>query len=135
MKILLQTLLITFLASANIFADDIWFISPQPGQPVTGKLTIQIQPPYQPTDVRVWIKEDMGPDRLVWSGSLTAARNYTMTVDTSKFRPGKYELKAEYYINGQDFDGDMDFWINGPAGTAPAPGGNGTGNPNTGTYY
>ncbi|MGL4676758.1 MAG: hypothetical protein ACRCWI_03720 [Brevinema sp.] len=101
-----------FIASTT-FADDVWFVSPQNGQSIQQKsLEIQIQPPYgNVPSVNVWIEYDMGRDQTVWTGTLTSKNNYKTTVDVSKFRPGKYEVKAEYYINGKDFDGDVDIWI------------------------
>lgn len=109
-------LLGAILLTTNIFADDIWFIAPQPGQPVQGQMQIKIQPPYGNPLVHVWMEYDMGRDTIVWRGQLTAANNYTATVDTTKFQPGKYEIEAEYYIQGRDFDGSVDVWIGGTAG-------------------
>lgn len=117
----------SILCTAPSWANDIWFVSPQNGMPVSGKMTIQIQPPFVQTPVRVWIEQDPG-DRLVWSGQLTPQGNYTTIVDVSRFPPGKYEVKAEYYINGKDFDGDVTVWVGGPAGPQ-GPG------PDGGTYY
>ena len=115
----------SIVCSVPMWADDIWFVSPQNGAPVSGEMTIQIRPPFVQTPVRVWIEHDPG-DRMVWSGQLTPQGNYTATVDVSRFPPGKYEVKAEYYINGKDFDGDVTVWVGGAAGQ-PGPDG--------GTYY
>jgi len=109
----------------NIFADDIWFISPQNGQNVSGSMKLQIQPPYNNIDVRVWIESDMGWERTVWSGTLNTKNNYTMTINTSKFKPGKYEAKAEFYVQGNDFDGDVTFWVGANSGNSD----------NTGQYF
>lgn len=101
---------LTFITT-NIFADGIWFVSPQPGQSIKGQMTIQIQPPFIQTDVRVWIQEETGYEQMVWNGTLSAANNYTITVDTSKFKKGRYEINAEFFHQNQDFDGDIEFWI------------------------
>ena len=106
------------LHSSNIlFADDIWFISPQQGLSIQGPLTIQVAPPYNgKATVHVKIKHGTGWERTVWRGKLTPKNNYTTIVDTSKFRPGPYELKAKYWIWAEDFDGDIEFWIGNPQG-------------------
>jgi len=95
----------------NIFADDIWFMSPEEGMSVTDALVIKISPAYGNKKVRVWIESDMGWERTVWRGSLSTKNNYTITVNTKKFKSGRYELKAKYYIYGDDIDGDVTFWI------------------------
>ncbi|MGL4394092.1 MAG: hypothetical protein ACRCS8_02585 [Brevinema sp.] len=104
--------------SVQAFADDINFISPQNGANINGKTIIQIQPPFQNTDVRVWIKKEDGIEKIVWRGTLSSAKNYSITVDASKFAAGRYEIKAEYYINGQEFDGDIDVWVGNSAGNS-----------------
>lgn len=99
------------LITTNTFADGIWFISPQPGQSVKGQMTIQIQPPFIQTNVRVWIQEENGYEQILWNGTFSQANNYTLTVDTSTFKKGRYEINAEFYHQHQDFDGDTEFWI------------------------
>lgn len=111
----------SIILGAPVWADDIWFVSPQNGMPVSGIMTIQIHPPFVQTMVRVWIEQEPS-DRMVWSSQLTPQGNYTTTVDVSRFTPGKYEVKAEYYINGKDFDGDVTIWVGGNAGQ-PGPDG------------
>ena len=109
--ILLGALLIS---STTVFADDIWFISPQPGQPIQGNVQIKIQPPYgNNIPVNVWMEYDMGREYIVWQGQLTPQNSYTATVDVSKFRPGKYKIEAQYFIQGGDFDVEIDIWIGG----------------------
>lgn len=112
MKLINNVLLASILfLGVNVFADEIYFISPKPGHQTAGSLTIQIEPPYHKTDVDVWIKNEDGIERVVWRGKLTAATQYAITVDTSKFKPGRYEVKAEYYVGREDYDGDVDIWI------------------------
>lgn len=110
-NLLLITL--TFITT-NIFADDIWFISPNPGQTQNGMMTIQIQPPFVQKDVRVWIQEEDGWERTVWRGKLSPANNYMINVDTSKFKPGRYNVEAEFYHHFEDYDGDVEIWIGSP---------------------
>ncbi|MGL5955133.1 MAG: hypothetical protein ACRC0X_00785 [Brevinema sp.] len=112
----MKNLLLGFLilTTGNLFADDIWFISPRNGQPIQNTLEIQIQPPFgNVPSVNVWIEYDMGRDQIVWWGTLTKQNNYKVVVDVSKFQPGKYEVQAEYYMFGKEFDGDVDIWIGG----------------------
>jgi len=96
-----------------MWSDDIWFLLPSNGQPVSGKIKIKIYPPPELVSVNVWIESDF-TESLVWMGLLSLANNYTITVDTSKFKPGKYEINAEYYLNREDYDGDIDIWVNSP---------------------
>ncbi|MGL4561340.1 MAG: hypothetical protein ACRCVW_04010 [Brevinema sp.] len=115
MKYMNKFLFIAIMAlGAQTFADGIWFISPQPGQAIGETMTIQIQPPYHKTDVNVWIKNEDGIEMMVWRGTLTAANKYSATVNTSQFKPGRYEVKAEYYVGGDDIDGDVEVWIGNP---------------------
>ncbi|MGL4388057.1 MAG: hypothetical protein ACRCTJ_01515 [Brevinema sp.] len=112
-------LIATMTLGVQVFADDIYFLSPQPGQPINGPMTIQIHQPFHKTDVNVWIKREDGMKQVVWRGKLRADQQYAVTVDTSKFKPGRYEIKAEYYIGMEDYDGDIEIWIgsvNIPAG-------------------
>lgn len=102
-----------FMLTSNTFADDIWFISPQAGQTLQNVIKIQIQPPYHKGSVRVWIESDMGREQMVWSGQLTPENNYSTSVDVSKFNLGKYKIEAQYYIRGEDYDGDIEVWIGG----------------------
>ncbi len=99
------------LSSTSLFADDIWFTSPQAGQSIQGMVQIQIQAPYGNPSVNVWMEYDMGRETIVWKGKLTAKNNYTITVDTTKFKPGKYNIEAEYFIQGKDYDGDIEVWV------------------------
>ncbi len=103
-------LLMVFVSTAT-FADDIWFISPKNGDSVKNSLTIQLDPRHDDVDIRVWIEYDDENDRVVWRGKVNKRDNYTVTVDTSKFKRGKYEVQAEYYVGREDYDGDVDFWI------------------------
>ncbi|MGL4563000.1 MAG: hypothetical protein ACRCVW_04005 [Brevinema sp.] len=104
-------LMITILFGTHIFADDVWFISPQYGQTISNTMTIKIQPPYYNKKVRVRIKKEYGFARTVWRGTLSPQNNYTILVNTSKFPPGPYEIEAKYYIGFEDFDGSIDVWI------------------------
>ena len=100
------------LTSTSLFAEDIWFTSPQAGQSIQGTIEIKIQAPYgNPKSVNVVMEYDMGRDTIVWKGKLTPQNNYTLTVDTTKFKPGKYSIEAKYYIQGEDYDGDIDVWV------------------------
>ena len=101
------------LSSTSLFADDIWFTSPQAGQSVQGTIQIQIQAPYgDPKSVSVVMEYDMGNrESIVWKGKLTPENNYTATVDTSKFKPGKYNIEAKYYMQFEDYDGDIEVWV------------------------
>ena len=100
------------LSSTSLFADDIWFTSPQAGASVQGMVQIQIQAPYgNPKSVNVVMEYDMGRETIVWKGKLTPQNNYTLTVDTTKFKAGKYNIEAEYYIQGEDYDGDIEVWV------------------------
>ncbi len=106
-----KILLLMMFVSTTAFADDIWFSSPRHGDSVKGMLTIQLEPRHDDVDVRVWIEYDDENDRVVWRGRVGKKDNYTVKVDTSKFKRGKYEVNAEYYVGREDYDGDVDFWI------------------------
>ena len=100
------------LTSTSLFAEVIWFTSPQAGQSIQGTIEIKIQAPYgNPKSVNVVMEYDMGRDTIVWKGKLTPQNNYTLTVDTTKFKPGKYSIEAKYYMQGEDYDGDIDVWV------------------------
>lgn len=113
----------TILLSTNLFADDdVWFIYPHYGQTIQGPLTIKANPPYNgKATIRVKIQQDSGWERTVWRGKLTLKNNYTTVVDISKFRPGPYELEASYWIWGENFDGNTEFWIAYPNNAQPYP--------------
>lgn len=100
-----------FFITHKGWSDDIWFTFPSDGQPVSGLIEIKIYPPSFDTEVRIWIESDKSED-IVWMGILTKEYNYTTTVDTSRFIPGKYEINAVYYQYGEDFEGDIDIWVN-----------------------
>ncbi|MGL4561341.1 MAG: hypothetical protein ACRCVW_04015 [Brevinema sp.] len=110
-KSLLFFLIVSFIIPQSIYSDDIWFLLPSNNQPVTGKMTIKIHPPYQLVSVNVWIIDDR-TEMMVWRGLLTQDNNYSIVVDTTRFKPGKYEINAQYYIGRKDYDGDIDIWVN-----------------------
>ncbi|MDK2818207.1 MAG: hypothetical protein KFW21_02020 [Spirochaetota bacterium] len=103
----------TFLCSSNIWSDDIWFIFPSKGQPVSGIIDIKIYPPQSSVSINIWIEHDQ-TDSIVWMGTVSSENNYTISVDTKRFKPGKYKIEALYYLYGKDYDGDIDIWVNGP---------------------
>ncbi|MGL4388058.1 MAG: hypothetical protein ACRCTJ_01520 [Brevinema sp.] len=113
MKIASQIFIFFFLffISPVIYGDDIWFLMPSNNQPVTGMVTIKIHPPYHQVPVNVWIEHDH-TDQMVWRGILSPDNNYSIIVNTDRFRPGKYEINAEYYADGDDYDGDINIWVN-----------------------
>ena len=104
---------ITFLCSSNIWSDDIWFMLPSNGQPVSGIMDIKIYPPQESVAINVWIEHDRTED-VVWMGTVKLENNYTISVDTTRFKPGKYKIEALYFLYGEDFDGDIDIWVNAP---------------------
>lgn len=91
--------------------DDIWFLLPSNNQPVSGKVEIKIYPPPYPVDVYIWI-EHKSTDRKVWHGMLKSSEEYTTTVDTGRFKPGKYEINAQYFLGDEDYEGDITIWVN-----------------------
>ncbi|MGL5955134.1 MAG: hypothetical protein ACRC0X_00790 [Brevinema sp.] len=97
----------------NLWCDDIWFRFPANGQPVSGTLEIKIYPPPYDISIYVWI-EDKRTDQLVWMSSVSSENDYTASVDTTRFRPGRYEINALYYMNGEDYEGDITIWVNSP---------------------
>ncbi len=109
----MKKLLVFFvLFASTAFAEDVYFVKPLEGDSANGRLTIQIEAPRGNVDsVRVWIEQDFGRERVVWRGKLTKNNNFTTTVDVSKYEKGKYEIKAEYYIGREDYDGDVTFWV------------------------
>ncbi len=107
-----KLLLFFVLCASTSFAEDVYFIKPMEGDSANGQLTIQIEPPRgNVNSVRVWIEQDFDRDKVVWRGSLNKNNNYTATVDVSKYEKGKYEIQAEYYIGREDYDGDVNFWV------------------------
>lgn len=91
--------------------DDIWFSLPSNGQPVTGNLTIKIYPPMHRVPIRLWLEEDR-TERIVWSATVLPEYDYTIVVDTTRLNPGKHELNAVYYFNGEEYEGEIDIEIN-----------------------
>lgn len=96
-----------------IWSDDIWFLLPTDGQPITGDLTIKIHPPYEKVPVFLWMEEER-TDRMVWSATVLPEYDYTIIVDTTRLNPGKHEINASYYLYGEEFEGDIDIEINSP---------------------
>ncbi len=110
MKKLLLMMMFVLMSGCSLFEDDIVFISPKAGASVSGTLTIELDPKHDDVEVRVWIENST--DTIVWTGTtLTSANNYKTTVDVSGYAQGKYEINATYYKGGEDYDGDVDFWI------------------------
>ncbi len=110
----MKKLLIFFIFAtvSMAFADDVYFIKPVEGESLKGSLTIQIEPPRHNTEyVRVWLEKDFGQDEMVWRGMLSKENNFAVTIDIYKYEKGRYKIKAEYYVGGQDYDGDVVFWI------------------------
>lgn len=103
----------TFLCSSTSWSEDIWFLFPSDGQPVSGVIDIKIYPPQNPVPINLWIEDDQS-ERIVWMGTVASENNYTISVDTSRFNPGKYKIEALYYLYNEDFDGDIDIWVNSP---------------------
>ncbi|MGL4676759.1 MAG: hypothetical protein ACRCWI_03725 [Brevinema sp.] len=103
---------IIFLTN-NVWGEEIWFKFPVNGQPVSGKLEIKVFPPPQDILIYVWI-EDTRTKQLVWMGNASPQNDYITVVDTAKFRPGRYEINAEYYIDGREYEGDIIIWVNSP---------------------
>ncbi|MGL4367169.1 MAG: hypothetical protein ACRCTQ_02645 [Brevinemataceae bacterium] len=114
--------LLTFISSYNLYADDdFMFVSPSYNQQITNPLVIQIAPAYMYKNVKVWLKRKSEfIDWTVWRGKLTKKNNYTLLVNISKFKPGLYELKAKYYLYGEDYESEMDIWID-PFQNPPPP--------------
>lgn len=96
----------------NIFADEIFFLSPQPVEMVEKSLKIQIEDPGLVKSVNVYIESKMqeGAPPL-WSGTLDTKNAYTVEVDVSSFDVGAYEVKVEYFMRGDDHEGDVTFWV------------------------
>jgi len=90
----------------NLWGDDIWFILPTDKQPVTGVMEIKIYPLGSSINVNVWIESDY-TDEVVWMGQLIAEYNYSIKVDTTRFKLGKYEINAEYSLYDEEYDGGI----------------------------
>ncbi len=107
-----KLLLLMMLMSTVTFARDIQFSSPRHGEKIKRSLIVRIQPPrHDNADVDVWIEEEHGKEKVVWRGRVNKKNKYTLKVNTSKFKKGRYEVKAEYRIGKDRFFGDVDFWI------------------------
>lgn len=104
--------LILFCTHSITWSDDVWFTLPMPGQPVSGTLTVKIYPPMEDVPVHMWIEDRM--ENVVWTATIDSTTEYSIDVDTTRFRPGRYEINAIYFLYGDDFDGDIDIEVNAP---------------------
>lgn len=105
------------MVTLNVFADDeIFFVSPQPVEMVEKSLKIQIeQNVVMPDSVNVYIQSKIDDDTApIWSGTLLKSKDFAIDVDTSEFPIGAYEIKVDYFIQNEHYEGDITFWAYKP---------------------
>lgn len=110
-----MSLLFLFLClfAKDLFARGVRFISPRNHQTIQSTLDIQIVAPHDKSVkiVPVMITKETGRKVVKWIGYLTPKNKFKLTVDISSFSAGKYEVEALYGSRGQEYDGDVDFFI------------------------